>query len=65
MIKFVEIYAQTEIGSNYVADIAKIAEYVNNNKFNFDSKDKVYKYLENQIYDGFNITKFCKVNDYI
>ena len=65
MIKFVELYAQTELGSNYVADISKIAEYVNNNKFDFDSKDKVYKYLEDQIYDGFNITKFCKVNDFI
>ena len=62
MIKFVEIYAQSELGSNYYANIAKIAKWVENNisKINFKCKDDAYKYIENQIIDGMDMTKFCK-----
>ena len=60
MIKFIELYAQNEVGSDFVADIAKIAEYVEYNKLKFNSVEEVYEYLENQIYDGIDMTKFCK-----
>lgn len=64
MIEFVEIYAKTEIGTSYIADIAKIAEYVykkrSSNKLNFATKDDIYKWLEDMILAGEDITRFCK-----
>lgn len=67
MIEFVEIYAKTELGSNYIADIAKIAEYVYkkrpSNKLNFATKDDIYKWLEDMILAGEDITSFCKYSD--
>ena len=66
MIKFVEIYAQTEIGSDYIADISSIAKYVSNysTKLDFASRDEFYKYLENNILDNSTfINKFIKRKD--
>ena len=62
MIRFVEIYAQTELGSDYCADISKIAEYVENNIYNlsFISIENAYKIIEDKIIDGFNVKSFCK-----
>ena len=62
MIKFVEIYAQTELGSDYCADISKIAEYVENNIYDlsFISIENAYKIIEDKIIDGFNVKSFCK-----
>lgn len=59
MIKFIEIYAQTEIGSDYIASISKIAKYVNSSDLKFKSVDEIYEHLENMVYDGFDMTKFC------
>lgn len=67
MIKFIEIYAQTELGSDYIADISKIAKWVENysgrvtNVFKFQSREEIYEYLENQMLDGMDIRKFCKI----
>lgn len=62
MIKFVEIYAQIELGSNYYANISKIAEYVENNIYDlsFISIENAYKIIEDKIIDGFNVKSFCK-----
>lgn len=60
MIKFVEIYAQIELGSDYQADIGKIAKYVDKTNFTFTSYNEMYEYLENLMIDGFDMTKFCK-----
>ena len=60
MIKFVETYAQIELGSDYIANISAIAEYLSNTKLNFKSVYELYEYLENQIIDGIDMTKFCK-----
>lgn len=46
MIKFVEVYAQTELGSDYEASISKIAKYLVTNKLSFNSEDELYKFLE-------------------
>lgn len=50
MIKFVEVYAQTEMGSDYNADISKIARFVcdysKKNFFTFTSKEEIYERLE-------------------
>lgn len=68
MIKFVEIYAQMEMGSGFIADISSIAKYVDNylkgsstNIFKFKSKSEIYEYLENNSIenDGF-LTQFVK-----
>lgn len=62
MIKFVEIYAQTEVGSNYFADIRNIAKYVSTSNLNFKSEDEVYEYLENTMIDDSNfINQFIKI----
>lgn len=66
MIKFVEIYAQTELGSDFIADISNIAKYVNDSshKLDFTSKDEFYKYLEDTIIkDTDFINKFIKRKD--
>lgn len=63
MIKFVEIYAQTEIGTDYYADITNIAKYIINNKeiFNFNSKEDIYVYLETGIINNtINIKQLIK-----
>ena len=62
MIKFVEVYAQIELGSDYCADISKIAEYVENNIYDlsFISIENAYKIIEDKIIDGFNVKSFCK-----
>ena len=64
MIEFVEIYAQTEIGSDYTADIAKIAEFAFRNKrkrtMAFDSEENVYAWLEEKMVDNeLDISVFC------
>lgn len=67
MIEFIEIYAKTELGSNYSTDIAKIAEYVykkrSSNKLNFATKDDIYKWLEDMVLAGEDMTSFCKYSD--
>ena len=64
MISFVEIYAKTELGSNFIADIAKIAEKVHrmrkNGKLNFKSAEEVYHWLEEQVLSGKDMTVYCK-----
>lgn len=64
MIKFIELYAQNELGSDYIADIGKIAMYLSKNTLKFNSKDEFYSYLENQIIDGFDMITFCKRKDF-
>ena len=65
MIKFVEIYAQTEIGNDYYADISKIAKYVSNIEFNFTTRDQIYKNLEElTINDPDKIKTFVKSKDF-
>lgn len=64
MIEFVEIYAQTEIGSDYTADIAKIAEFAFRNRRkrtkNFSDEEDVYTWLEEKMAnDELNISVFC------
>ena len=66
MIRFIDIYAQTEIGSDYVADISKIANYVwrkDNRNFNFKCIEECYDIIENMIIDGFDVKKFIKHNN--
>ena len=50
MIKFIEVYAQTEMGNDYIADIAKIASFVDSRShqdlFKFTSEEELYKMLE-------------------
>lgn len=64
MIKFVEVYAQTEVGNDYYADISKISRYVSNSEFNFTTRDQVYKNLEElTIDDPDKIKTFIKRKD--
>lgn len=67
MIRFIEIYAQNEIGSDYQADISKIAKYVLKHQysdqdrlFDFSSYDEAYSDIEESIIDGFDVSKFIK-----
>lgn len=50
MIKFVEVYAQTEMGSDYIADISKIARFACDHSqkdfFTFTNKEEIYEKLE-------------------
>lgn len=65
MIKFVEIYAQTEIGNDYYADISKVAKYVSKNSFSFTNRNQIYKFLENlTITDSNKIMSFIKKKDF-
>lgn len=58
---------QTELGSDYIADIPKIAKWVEKysgkvtNVFKFQSREEIYEYLENLMFDGMDIRKFCKI----
>lgn len=65
MISFAEIYAQTELGSNYIADIATISEWVDENKFNFNSIEEIDEYIEQMMIDGIDFTQFCKYNEFV
>ena len=51
MIKFVEVYAQIELGFDYYADISNIAKFITDHiyDFNFTSSEDIYNYLENNI----------------
>lgn len=64
IIRFVEIYAKSEFGNDFVADIKSICKYVYSNNFvkelDITTEDDVYKYIENMIIDGFDIIQFCK-----
>lgn len=62
MIKFIELYAQIEYGSNFIADIAKIVEYTNNIEVKFNCINDVYTYLEGLIFEGKDITQFITYN---
>ena len=65
MIKFVEIYAQTEIGNDYYADISKVAKYVSKNSFGFTDRNQIYKFLENlTLTDSNKIMSFVKKKDF-
>jgi hypothetical protein len=60
MIKFVEIYAQTELGSDYFANISKIARWIDKqHNLKFTSEDDIYKWIENLVIDGLSINNFC------
>ena len=67
MIEFIEIYAKTELGSNYIADIAKIAETTykmrRQKAMHFSSKEEVYAWLEERILSGEDMTKYCKYEE--
>ena len=62
MIRFVEIYAQTEIGADYRASISKIAKFVYKHSYtellDFDSYEDAYKNIEDAVISGFDIRKF-------
>jgi len=65
MIKFIEIYAQAEIGNDYYADISKIAKYVSKNSFGFTNRNQIYKNLEElTINDPDKIMGFIKKKDF-
>lgn len=58
MIKFVEVFAQTEIGSDYYANISAIAKYVSKNqKLKFTRKDDIYRELEQMVIDDDTFAK--------
>lgn len=69
MIRFFEMFAQCEIGSDYTANIKNIALYVEEQNTQYNSfKDimsieDVYIDLENKIIDGFDVRKFVKYQD--
>lgn len=62
MIRFVEIYAQTEIGADYRASISKIAKFVYKHPYSellkFDSYECAYKNIEDAVISGLDIHKF-------
>ena len=63
MITFVEIYAQSELGSDYIADITAIARYVyeaDGSIKKMNCEEDIYAWLEQKIIDGEDMTKFCK-----
>jgi hypothetical protein len=68
MIRFVEIYAQMELGTDFIADISKIAKYVEDylydkksDLFNFKNKAEIYSLLENITVENDNfLSKFIK-----
>ena len=69
MIRFFEIYAKMEMGNNYVANIKEISIYIDDlfieNKEELKkikTNEDVYAYLENMILNGFEITRFVKIN---
>ena len=62
MIRFVEIYAQTEIGADYRASISKIAKFIYKHPYSellkFDSYEDAYKNIEDAVISGLDIRKF-------
>lgn len=63
MLTFVEIYAQSELGSDYIADITAIARYVYEAKDtipNMNCEEDVYAWFEQKIFNGEDMSKFCK-----
>lgn len=68
MIKFVEIYAQTELGTDFIADISNIARYIDNylkdersELFKFKKESEIYDYLENITIENADfLTQFIK-----
>lgn len=70
LIKFMDIYAETEIGNNHYANITNIAKYVYKNykKFNFTSVAQAYDMIEGLMINDFNdnsklINSFVKYKD--
>ena len=69
-IKFMDIYAETEIGNNYYANITNITKYVYKNyrELKFTSVQQAYEIVENLIINDFNdssklIKSFVKYKD--
>lgn len=64
MIRFFSQYAECEMGTGFMADIAKISEWLDeqeNSFFDFiKSYDDVYGNLEKKIINGFPVDKFVK-----
>lgn len=64
MIRFFEMYAQNEIGTDYVANIKEISLWVDDCDIEIINKvvcfEDVYAILENMIIDGLDINKFVK-----
>lgn len=64
MIRFIEVYAKSELGSNFLADISKITEYVytmSDSMLKFSDKGEIYSWLEDRILMGDDVTKYCKI----
>lgn len=70
LIRFLEIYAQTEIGEGMEIDIMKVALYINSPSFENDdlysieSIDDVYSLLEVLTISGLPVWRFLKLSEY-
>jgi hypothetical protein len=66
-IRFFEMYAKCELGSDFVADIKNISLYIgqmDKEEYSFiKSFDDVYKMLEEKIISGFDVKNFIKYQD--
>lgn len=49
MIKFFDVYAQTEVGTDYQANISNINNWIYNQKFTFTNVSECYNIIENDI----------------
>lgn len=67
MIRFFGLYAECEMGSGFIANIANISQWLDkkeNSFFDFiKSYDDVYNDLENKIINGFDVDQFVKWDD--
>lgn len=67
MIRFFELYAKCEVGSNYVADIRNIALYIDEipdyDLLKVKSFEEVYEDLEKKILTGIEVMRFIKYSE--
>jgi hypothetical protein len=70
MIRFLDIYSQTEIGEGIQIDIMKVAlhintpQFINDDMYLIHSIDDVFSLLENLAISGLPIWRFLKLNEY-
>ena len=70
LIRFLEIYTQTEIGEGIELDVMKIALHINSpwfenvSLFSFTSIEDVFSLLENMVLNGFPIWRFLKLTEW-
>ena len=70
LIRFLEIYSQTEIGDGIEIDIVKIALHINSPRFenvslfSFTSIKDVFSLLENMTLNGLPVWRFLKLTDW-